>query len=114
MADWKETVKEGMMRRGMTRQQLAKELGVNETTVGRWLSGRNSPATGTLRLIGSILGLRLAETGSGADLAAEETELLAAFRRMPGAERRLLLQCLRERRYHCDNESTDAENLNQG
>jgi transcriptional regulator with XRE-family HTH domain len=89
-----------MRRRGMTRQQLATELGVNTTTVGRWLNGRSEPAAGALRHIGAILGLRLIETGSVDSDRREEHELLDAFRRMPPTERHLLLQCLRERDLH--------------
>lgn len=86
-----------MKRRGMTRLQLSRELGINETTLGRWLKGRSDPGMGVVRHIGAILGLSLVGTGPADGDHAEERELLEAFRRMPAAERRLLLQCLRER-----------------
>jgi transcriptional regulator with XRE-family HTH domain len=91
-----------MKRRGMTHQQLARELGVNESTVGRWLSGRSHPAAGTLRHIGTILGLNLGDPDPAGTEMAEENELLDAFRRMAAAERRLLLHCLRERDNRCN------------
>jgi transcriptional regulator with XRE-family HTH domain len=109
VTDWRETVRDTMKRRGMTRQQLAGELGVNETTLGRWLSGRSSPADGPLRHIGTILGLRLVNTEACSGTQAEEKELLDAFRQMPAAERRLLLQCLRERNFRCHTGSEDSE-----
>jgi transcriptional regulator with XRE-family HTH domain len=98
-----------MKRRGMTNLQLARELGVNETTVGRWLGGRSTPAAGTLRRIGSILGIRLVETAVTDTANAEETELLAAFRRMSRADRDLLLRCLRERDLHCHSGPLDTD-----
>lgn len=103
-----------MKRRGMTRQHLAGELGVNETTLGRWLSGRSNPAAGALRHIGTILGLRLVRTEPSTGMQAEEDELLEAFRRMPAAERHLLLQCLRERNVRCHTGSEDGENRQAG
>jgi len=108
VTDWRETVRDTMKRRGMTRQQLAGELGVNETTLGRWLSGRSNPAASALRHIGSILGLRLVRTEPSSGTQAEENELVDAFRRMPPAERRLLLQCLRERNFCCHTGSEDG------
>lgn len=101
MSDWNGKVRDAMKRRGMTNLQLARELGVNQTTVGRWLSGRSSPGAGTIRRIGSILGITLIEAASAGSGAAEEIELLAAFRRMTAAERTLLLHCLRDRDLQC-------------
>jgi transcriptional regulator with XRE-family HTH domain len=101
VTDWHETVSDAMKRRGMSRRQLARELGVSESTLGRWLTGRSNPAAGALRHIGAILGLSLTRTGPAAGDRAQESELLDAFRRMPAAERRLLLQCLRERDFRC-------------
>jgi len=108
VTDWNETVRDAMKRRGMTHQQLARELGVNESTVGRWLSGRSHPAAGTLRHIGTILGLSLGEADRACTEKAEENELLDAFRRMAAAERRLLLNCLRERDIRCKHGSEDG------
>lgn len=101
MSDWSEKVSDAMKRRGMTSLQLAKELGVTQTTVGRWLSGRRFPGAGTLRHIGNILGITLIEAASAGTSVAEETELLTAFRRMTAAERTLLLHCLRDRDPQC-------------
>ena len=102
MSDWNEKVRDAMKRRGMTSLQLARDLGVNQTTVGRWLNGRSTPGAGTLQHIGRVLGIRLTEAAIEERGVAQETELLAAFRRMTAAERSLLLRCLRERehRYH--------------
>jgi|GEM_PF-3035384 len=101
MSDWNDKVRDAMKRRGMTNLQLATELGVNQTTVGRWLSGRSTPGVGILRHIGSILGIKLVESGITETGVAQETELLAAFRRMSAAERSLLLHCLRDRDLRC-------------
>lgn len=109
MTDWQDTVSDALKRRGMTRQQLARELGVNTTTVGRWLNGRNEPCAGTLRRIGAILGLNLIRTDPADSDQWEESELLDAFGRMPAAERRLLLQCLRERDHRLHAKSQDNE-----
>jgi transcriptional regulator with XRE-family HTH domain len=97
MSDWNEKIRDAMKRRGMTHLQLATELGVNQSTVGRWLSGRNTPGAGILRHIGTILGIRLVDTGIDETGIAQEAELLMAFRRMPAAERNLLLRCLRDK-----------------
>ena len=107
MSDWKEIVRDAMKRRGMTNLQLATELGVNQGTVGRWLNGRSAPAVGTLRHIGSILGIRLVEAGNADSGVAQETELLVAFRRMTAAERNLLLHYLRDRDPHRCHDGTD-------
>lgn len=98
-----------MKRRGMTHQQLARELGVNSTTVGRWLNGRSNPGAGALRHIGAILGLCPFGTPPADSDRIEEYELLDAFRRMPAAERHLLLQCLRERDLRAHTGSQDNE-----
>jgi ribosome-binding protein aMBF1 (putative translation factor) len=110
MSDWNERVRDAMKRRGMTNLQLARELGVNQTTVGRWLSGRSTPGVVTIHHIGSILGIKLLEANSAESGDVQETELLAAFRRMTAAERTLLLHCLRDRehRFHKGPEDTDS------
>ena len=82
MSDWNERVRDAMKRRGMTNLQLATELGVSQTTVGRWLSGRSTPGVVTIHHIGSILGIKLVEAVITETGDAQETELLAAFRRM--------------------------------
>jgi transcriptional regulator with XRE-family HTH domain len=109
MSDWSEKVRDAMKRRGMTHLQLATEMGVNQTTVGRWLSGRSTPGVGTLRHIGSILGIKLAEAGITEAGVAQETELLVAFRRMTTSERSLLLRCLRDRDFRCHDEPEDTD-----
>jgi transcriptional regulator with XRE-family HTH domain len=110
MSDWNDKVRDAMKRRGMTNLQLATELGVNQTTIGRWLNGLSTPGVGTLRHIGSILGIKLVEAGNADTGVAQETELLVAFRRMTATERSLLLHCLRDRdlRYHNGPEDTDG------
>jgi transcriptional regulator with XRE-family HTH domain len=109
MSDWIDKARDAMKRRGMTNLQLARELGVNQSTVGRWLSGRSIPGGGTLRRIGSLLGIMLADTGSGDTGDVQEAELLAAFRRMTPADRTLLLQCLRDREHPCHGRSEDPD-----
>lgn len=101
MTDWTGKARDAMKRRGMTNLQLGRELGVNQTTVGRWLNGHSTPGTAILRHIGSILGIELVETASDRTGVAEEAELLAAFRRMTAAERSLLLHCLRDQEHRC-------------
>jgi transcriptional regulator with XRE-family HTH domain len=96
-----------MKRRGMSNLQLARELGVNQTTVGRWLSGRSTPAAGTIRHIVNTLGIKLVEAADAGNAVSQETELLAAFRRMTAAERSLLLHCLRDREQRRHNGSDD-------
>lgn len=110
MSDWIDKARDAMKRRGMTNLQLARELGVNQRTVGRWLGGRSLPGGGTLRRIGGILGINLAYTGAADSGDGQEAELLAAFRRMTPAERALLLQCLRDREhpYHGRSEDPDG------
>jgi ribosome-binding protein aMBF1 (putative translation factor) len=109
MSDWNEQVRDAMKRRGMTNLQLATELSVNQTTVGRWLSGRSTPGVAILRHIGSILGIKLVEAGIAETGVAQETELLDAFRRMSAAERSLLLHCLRDRDPRCLDRPEDTE-----
>lgn len=108
MSDWNEKARDAMKRRGMTNLQLARELGVNQTTVGRWLSCRSTPGAGTIHHIGSLLGIRLADAAITETDDAQEAELLAAFRRMTPAERSLLLHCLREREHRCHDRPEDA------
>jgi transcriptional regulator with XRE-family HTH domain len=109
MNDWNERLRDAMKRRGMTNLQLASELGVNQSTVGRWLSGRSTPGVVTIHHIGSILGIELLDATSAETGDAQETELLAAFRRMTAAERTLLLHCLRDREHHCHDGSTNPD-----
>jgi transcriptional regulator with XRE-family HTH domain len=109
MNDWNERLRDAMKRRGMTNLQLASELGVNQSTVGRWLSGRSTPGVVTIHHIGNILGIKLIEVASAETGNAQETELLAAFRRMTAAERTLLLHCLRDREHHCHDGSTNPD-----
>jgi transcriptional regulator with XRE-family HTH domain len=87
----------------MTHLRLARELGVHQATVGRWLSGRSTPGTGTIRHIGSVLGIRLTDSRTTDAADSQESELLAAFRRMTAAERALLLQYLRDKEDRPDN-----------
>jgi ribosome-binding protein aMBF1 (putative translation factor) len=110
MGDWNERVRDAMKRRGMSNLQLASELGVNQTTVGRWLSGRSTPDVVTIHHIGSILGIKLLETALAETGDTLENELLAVFRRMTATERSLLLHCLRDRehRYHKGPEDPDG------
>jgi ribosome-binding protein aMBF1 (putative translation factor) len=109
MNDWNERVRDAMKRRGMTNLQLAMELGVNQTTIGRWLSGRSTPNVVTIHHIGSILGIKLLEPAGDETADAQETELLAAFRRMTAAERTLLLHCLRDREHRSYDGPTDPD-----
>ncbi len=109
MNDWNEKVRDAMKRRGMTNLQLARELGVNQATVGRWLSGRSTPGAGTIHHIGRVLGIRLTDAASAEAGEAQETELLNAFRRMTAAERTLLLHCLRDREHRGYNEPEDTD-----
>lgn len=109
MGDWNERVRDAMKRRGMTNLQLATELGVNQTTVGRWLSGSSTPGVTTIDHIGSILGITLLEATSAETGDAQETELLAAFRRMTATERTLLLHCLRDREHSCHKGPEDPD-----
>jgi transcriptional regulator with XRE-family HTH domain len=109
MNDWNERVRDAMKRRGMTNLQLATELGVNQTTVGRWLSGRSTPDVVTIQHIGSILGIELLEITSAETGDAQETELLDAFRRMTATERTLLLHCLRDREHRCPDGPADPD-----
>jgi transcriptional regulator with XRE-family HTH domain len=107
--DWNERVRDAMKRRGMSNLQLATELGVSQSTVGRWLNGRSTPGVVTIHHIGSILGLELHDAASGKGDDAQEIELLAVFRRMTAAERSLLLHCLREREHRSHNGPADHD-----
>jgi transcriptional regulator with XRE-family HTH domain len=109
MGDWNERVRDAMKRRGMTNLQLATELGVSQTTVGRWLSGGSTPGVTTINHIGSILGIKLLEATRAETGNAQETELLAAFRRMTAAERTLLLHCLHDREHRCHKGPEDPD-----
>jgi transcriptional regulator with XRE-family HTH domain len=109
MNDWIEKTRDAMKRRGMTNLQLARELGVNHATIGRWLNGRSTPGAGIIQHIGSVLGIKLLEAADTGNAVAQETELLAAFRRMTTAERSLLLHCLRDRERGCRNGPEDMD-----
>ena len=42
MRDWRDLVRR-LLGRGLTEESIADQLGVNQSTVSRWLTGRNGP-----------------------------------------------------------------------
>ena len=95
MGDWSESARDAMKRRGMTYAILASELGVHKTTVSNWMTGRKAPKAETIRRISSVLGITL--PGPCDDMNMQECELVAAFRRMPADQRKMLLDIIKSK-----------------
>ena len=93
MGEWNESARDAMKRRGMSYAILARELGVHKSTVSNWMTGRITPKAETIRRISSVLGIAPPEPCD--DINMQECELIAAFRRMPAAQRKMLLNIIK-------------------
>lgn len=82
-----------------TLAQLAKQIGVSETTVYAWFDSRHyKPSRKTIEEICRVFGLSLAEFYSDIDtkqLAAQEIVLLELFRKVPPEEREKVLDMIK-------------------
>lgn len=54
-----ETLASAMEKKGETNYRLAKEIGVSQTTVANWLSGKNVPIPSIRKLLDQHFGLSL-------------------------------------------------------
>lgn len=58
-----ETLAALMKEKGETNYRLAKEIGVSQTTVANWLSGKNEPIPSIRRLLDKHFGLEDTDDG---------------------------------------------------
>lgn len=80
--------------------ELARLLGVNRSTVSRWLSGRSRPSAENLPLLAEAVGetmtvlYRLAgypvNLGEFGDLTLDEMELIANYRKLAPEQKRVV------------------------
>lgn len=93
-------LREGLSARSIDHQQLARRLGLNRSSVSRWLSGRSRPSPANLRLLAETLDERLevlyrlagypADLGELSALTADELELISNYRRLSAEQKRML------------------------
>jgi transcriptional regulator with XRE-family HTH domain len=57
MATFKDWLRDEMRLREVTQEKLAEEIGVSQTTVSQWLSGRNGPKPKSLARIAKYFGV---------------------------------------------------------
>ena len=94
MTNWNEMARDAMKRRGMTCANLARELGVHQTTVSKWMTGRSHPGSGMIRKIAGILGMAMSDLCDDDAINTQERQLLDAFHQMTAGEREHLLKLL--------------------
>lgn len=94
MSNWNEMARDAMKRRGMTCANLARELGVHQTTVSKWMTGRSHPGSGMIRRIAGILGMAMSDRYDEDLVDTQERQLLDAFHQMTASEREHLLKQL--------------------
>jgi transcriptional regulator with XRE-family HTH domain len=94
MSNWNEMARDAMKRRGMTCANLATELGVHQTTVSKWMTGRSHPGSGMIRRIAGILGMAMSDLYGKDAVDTQERQLLDAFHQMTACEREHLLKLL--------------------
>lgn len=73
--------------RGLTQEQLAEKIGVQQPTVQRWEAGGRQPRRGSLEAIAAALEVELSslfEEGDGSDLFPSEDELARMIQRAMG------------------------------
>ena len=88
---------------GLTQQRLADLLSVRAGTVSQMEAGDLSPTFTTIAAVARVLHVRIADLmdfeGSlpqAEPVGAEEVELLGAWRQLPEARRRILLDLVRD------------------
>jgi len=94
---WFTTAKELMTAGGVSYQDLADILGVEKSTVGHWMTGRNKPRIETIIKIAEKLGVTVSElTGEDKYFIVDETEraTIDALREMDPAERAALVRLI--------------------
>jgi transcriptional regulator with XRE-family HTH domain len=91
--------------KGIRRPALAELLGVDPSTVARWLAGETRPRLRTVRRLAAALGFEVrlvcklagytANPAGTEELSAQELELLAFFRRLSQPQKRIVLAAAR-------------------
>lgn len=71
-------IKRYRLKKGMTQEQLAKELDVNRQTVGRWENGTLEPRTKKLLAIAEVLGVTEYELLADEELMSKTVSLARA------------------------------------
>lgn len=67
---------------GMTARQVAKELGMHESTVSLWISGERSPRVKALVRLAKVLGKEVAELWEGPEAVPATPEQAAMVEEM--------------------------------
>ena len=86
---------------GMTQYELAKRIGVDQSTISQWEKGIASPRMGKVEKLASVFGIPVSElllTYDVTDYTAQnsdERELLDAYRSMSSDGKKLLLEDMR-------------------
>lgn len=72
-------------KRGLTQGNLAERVGVEQPTIQRWESGKQSPSLEDLDRLASALGVHPGELFADQDLPADDAATEAALREIVGA-----------------------------
>jgi transcriptional regulator with XRE-family HTH domain len=87
-------------RQGLNAKDLSARLGVDRSTLGRWLAGTSRPSADNLRVLSELLGEPLAilygltgyptDIGALATLSVDELELISNFRKLSPGQQRMI------------------------
>ena len=88
-------IRDARLRAGLAQSEIAGMIGVSPVTLSRWERGEESASQARRALYGFDLSLIAGLDADGVALNPDERALLAAFRHLPEAERRALLELVR-------------------
>lgn len=94
---WNQKLRDLRRRRGLTLAEVAKALGVDESSVGHWEKGRRSPLLAHLRKLAVVLDVPFEElvADNPAFVANRlEQRVLDALRRLPEDQQQTALRLL--------------------
>lgn len=92
-------VREARLRAGIPQQDVAHLIGTSQTVLSRWERGEDAISFARRAQFAGLYGFDLSLIGGldvdGVAVTADERSLLTAFRHMPAADRRALLELAR-------------------